>query len=163
LILSLLLRLVLWWQFGAPEGVLLSALPPILIMGASRDLLVLVFLLSPLVALLTLLPAGCLNRSWLNWLLGSFAFLLLFGLTYLPFVEYYFFQEFDSRFNLVAVDYLIYPHEVLVNIWESYPVGWALFVAAVMAFLLQRAWWPTMQQGLRFARSWKERSFMLTG
>jgi len=44
-------------------------------------------------------------------------------LIYLCFVEYFFFDEFDARFNTVAVDYLLYPHEVFVNIWESYPWG----------------------------------------
>lgn len=36
--------------------------------------------------------------------------------------EWYFFAEFESRFNTVAVDYLIYPHEVFTNLWESYPL-----------------------------------------
>ena len=33
--------------------------------------------------------------------------------------EYYFFEEFKSRFNTVAVDYLLFPHEVFVNIWDG--------------------------------------------
>lgn len=37
-------------------------------------------------------------------------------------LEFYFFEEFRSRFNTVSVDYLLYPHEVFVNIWESYPI-----------------------------------------
>ncbi|MDB6130113.1 MAG: sulfatase [Verrucomicrobiales bacterium] len=41
---------------------------------------------------------------------------------FLIFSEYYFFDEFKSRFNTVAVDYLLYPHEVFTNIWETYPV-----------------------------------------
>jgi len=36
--------------------------------------------------------------------------------------EWFFFEEFESRFNCVAIDYLLYPHEVFTNIWESYPV-----------------------------------------
>ena len=36
--------------------------------------------------------------------------------------EFYFFEEFDARFNLVAFDYLAYPTEVFIDIWEAYPV-----------------------------------------
>jgi len=36
--------------------------------------------------------------------------------------EWFFFDEFESRFNTVAIDYLLYTHEVFTNIWESYPV-----------------------------------------
>jgi len=34
-----------------------------------------------------------------------------------------FWGEFASRFNFIAVDYLIYTQEVIGNIVESYPVG----------------------------------------
>jgi hypothetical protein len=45
--------------------------------------------------------------------------------------EWYFFDEFESRFNCVAIDYLLYPHEVFTNIRESYPVPVILAVCAV--------------------------------
>ncbi len=37
--------------------------------------------------------------------------------------EYFFWQEFGTRFNFIAVDYLAYSTEVLGNIHESYPLG----------------------------------------
>lgn len=40
--------------------------------------------------------------------------------------EVVFFDEFDGRFNFVAVDYLLFPGEVVTNIWESYPLVWVL-------------------------------------
>jgi len=48
--------------------------------------------------------------------------IFVFFLIFLFFTEYFFFEEFNSRFNSVAVDYLIYPTEVFVNIWQSYNV-----------------------------------------
>ena len=36
--------------------------------------------------------------------------------------EFAFWGEFNSRFDFIAVDYLVYTHEVLGNVWESYPV-----------------------------------------
>jgi hypothetical protein len=37
--------------------------------------------------------------------------------------EHLFWTEFGTRFNFIAVDYLIYTREVVQNIWQSYPVG----------------------------------------
>ncbi len=37
-----------------------------------------------------------------------------------------FWNEFQSAFNFIAVDYLVYTNEVVMNIWESYPVVWIL-------------------------------------
>ena len=57
-----------------------------------------------------------------------------FGITYLMLfnvvAEYTFFDEFATRFNFIAVDYLVYTNEVLRNIRESYPVN------AILAALL---------------------------
>ena len=33
-----------------------------------------------------------------------------------------FWEEFQSAFNFIAVDYLVYTNEVIANIWQSYPV-----------------------------------------
>jgi phosphoglycerol transferase MdoB-like AlkP superfamily enzyme len=79
---------------------------------------------------------------------------------FLLFVEYFFFDEFKSRFNTVAIDYLIYPTEVFVNIYDSYPVVWILLIAVIggglMYFAAGRvavyAWNPISrrQRGLTF-------------
>ncbi len=155
--LSLLLRVVLWWQFGLNEGVAPLTLPAVLAMGIWQDALVLPFVLGPLAALLCLLPAGWAGRRWPRFALGSLLYVLLFGLMYMPFVEFFFFQEFDARFNLVAVDYLIYPHEVLVNIWESYPVGWVLLAVGAVAMLLHRLIWPAFRRAFQNGCPFKAR------
>lgn len=146
---SLVLRVVLWWQFGRVEGVQPAALPGVLALGVWHDLLVLPFVVGPVAALLCLLPARWAKRPLPRLGLGGLFYLLLFGLTYLPFVEYFFFQEFDARFNLVAVDYLIYPHEVLINIWESYPVTWVLLGVAVLTWGVHRFLWPVLRKALQ--------------
>src|SRR5437868_7023232 len=53
-------------------------------------------------------------------------FMFWSGTIFLLCAEVFFFDEFKSRFNTVAVDYLLYPHEVFINIWDSYPVAWVL-------------------------------------
>lgn len=46
-------------------------------------------------------------------------FVLMFGAA----SEWFFWTEFSSRFNFIAVDYLVYTTEVIGNIRESYPIG----------------------------------------
>lgn len=52
--------------------------------------------------------------------------LLLFSaiivIVFSSFSEYVFFDEYGTRFNFIAVDYLIYTTEVVKNIRESYPM-----------------------------------------
>jgi len=50
----------------------------------------------------------------------------IYGLCFLAVVEWSFFAELGGRFNFVAVDYLVYPTEVVTNVWESYPLAWVL-------------------------------------
>jgi phosphoglycerol transferase MdoB-like AlkP superfamily enzyme len=55
--------------------------------------------------------------------------------------EYLFFDEFGTRFNFIAVDYLIYTREVVKTIRESYPVArifGGIFLAAGLFLLLVR-------------------------
>lgn len=148
LALSLLLRLVLWWSFGRPSGVAATSLPWILFGGGLNDGLQLVYLLLPLALYLLLLPQSLAQRNWQRRLLAVGLYLSLFGMLYLAAAEFFFFQEFDARFNLVAVDYLIYPHEVLVNIWQTYPVLPVLLAVAVLAAGLFKLLWPAWQRGL---------------
>ncbi|MSU31095.1 MAG: hypothetical protein EXS25_00245 [Pedosphaera sp.] len=54
------------------------------------------------------------------------------AMVFLLISEAFFFEEFQSRFNPVAVDYLIFPHEVFVNVWESYPFLRVLFGCLIL-------------------------------
>ncbi len=58
-----------------------------------------------------------------------------FATLLLAVAEWLFWEEFGARFNFIAVDYLLYTHEVLGNIWQSYPVGWLLVALALVAGL----------------------------
>lgn len=52
-----------------------------------------------------------------------FYFILLFVIIFSVFSEITFWEEFQTRFNFIAIDYLIYTTEVIGNILESYPMG----------------------------------------
>ncbi len=149
LLLSLLLRLLLWWRFGLPEQVGAKDLFAILAAGVLNDLVVLIYLNGPASLYLLLMPERVFKARWHQGLLACLLFFSLFGMLYLAGTEYFFFEEFDSRFNLVAVDYLIYPHEVLVNIWDSYPVLRIMLIDLVAAGLLFRWVWPRAKKAFQ--------------
>ncbi|MBL8862476.1 MAG: LTA synthase family protein [Planctomycetes bacterium] len=92
--------------------------------GSALDLLVALVVLTPPAAFLAFRPSGP-ERPRLRFaLVALFASAAVFA----AFVEFCFFEEFDARFNHVALDYLLFPGEVAGNVWESYPVP--LYVAA---------------------------------
>ncbi|PZP50765.1 MAG: sulfatase [Pseudopedobacter saltans] len=49
-------------------------------------------------------------------------FLTVFIVYFATFAEFTFWGEFESRFNFIAVDYLLYTYEVVENINQSYPL-----------------------------------------
>ncbi len=68
-------------------------------------------------------------------------FLLLYGYYFTLLAEGIFWDEFHTRFNFIAIDYLIYSHEVTHNIYESYPLFTllaAIFGAAGISFYFIR-------------------------
>jgi phosphoglycerol transferase MdoB-like AlkP superfamily enzyme len=103
------------------------------------------------VATFFLLPLGLLVVAWPNHRAGlqSTVLALLLPLTVvMVFVgasEFTFWNEFASRFNFIAVDYLIYTNEVIGNIRESYNLP--LLLAAVAAVSL--AIWAAVAWALR--------------
>ena len=110
--------------------------PGIFLRGLGFDLAVLAWLLAPLLLLEALRRQRDVLPKWRSVarLLAFFAAtaLLLFG----ALAEATFWEEFATRFNFIAVDYLIYTHEVIGNIQESYPVGPLLSGVALGAGLI---------------------------
>jgi len=127
----LALRLVLFAQFrpSAPMSDDLLAFAD----GLLRDFIAAGWLSLPLVSWLLLMPDASFGAKWHRVLFWSVCLIFWFGQIFLLFVEYFFFDEFRSRFNTVAVDYLQYPKEVFVNIWDSYHVGIVMGVCLALA------------------------------
>jgi phosphoglycerol transferase MdoB-like AlkP superfamily enzyme len=73
------------------------------------------------------------RRGW-YWCVLVLFFLLFFAALYLAVVEFYFFKEYNSRFNAVAVEYLSFPREILSNVWASYPVLPVLIGVGMLSF-----------------------------
>ena len=129
------LRIVLYVIFkpqpARPMGEVLKAF----VIGFHLDVFAALAMTLPLIFWLTIL-----SDRWFASRAHRFFFQLGFFLFWVAQIfmlcaEYYFFDEFKSRFNTVAVDYLIYPSEVFVNIWDSYPVA-IIVTACCLAGLL---------------------------
>jgi phosphoglycerol transferase MdoB-like AlkP superfamily enzyme len=154
-VLGLLLRLVLWWSFGRAQQVEAAAFAWALASGVIADLAQSTYLLAPFAVFLWLVPdrfyRSFAGRSAL--FVGAFGW--MFALTFVAAVEYFFFEEFDARLNLVAVDYLMYPTEVVGDIWEAYPVVSIVvtigFISAAIVYALRRFLLPEVTHVTRFA------------
>jgi phosphoglycerol transferase MdoB-like AlkP superfamily enzyme len=148
LLLSAVLRLVLWGSFGIAGGVPIAHLPATLSLGLLNDLVALVYITFPAALYLSLLPAKWFDSKANRRIIVFTLFAVIYGLLYLCVSEFFFFEEFDSRFNLIAVDYLIYPTEVLVNIWETYPVVKVLLATFVLTVGILKGIWPMIHRNL---------------
>jgi phosphoglycerol transferase MdoB-like AlkP superfamily enzyme len=134
-----------------------------LAVGLVMDVLASLWLLAPVALLLTLMPTRLEGRKWPRRVAyvaaAGIAFLALFTAA----AAWVFFGEFNGRFNFVAVDYLIYPTEVVTNIWESYHVAWVvsglLLLVAGVLLLLRR----TFTRGFERSTRLSERVAVLGG
>ncbi len=101
------------------------------------------FAFLPLSVYLAVLPKKFHNSSFDKYFTGA-AFVIFFFLTAFKTVsEYFFWEEFSSRFNFIAVDYLVYTQEVAANIFQSYPIvkilGGAFIVSVAIWFIFRNS------------------------
>ncbi|MEI8236127.1 MAG: LTA synthase family protein [Methylococcaceae bacterium] len=136
-----LLRIALlvkqWADIDTPIVQILYAF----VMGVIYDSAFYAYLLIPFTLYLVVMPQRWYGHS-ISKMISAIVFLIsLYGLFFLILAEWTFWDEFGVRFNFIAVDYLIYTHEVVQNIIESYPLGKLLtgvFVITVSVFLMVR-------------------------
>src|SRR5690349_7142558 len=76
----------------------------------------------PLVIYLWLTPRTAYNKTWHTWFRVALLFIMVGLLVFNAAAEWLFWDEFNVRFNFIAVDYLVYTNEVLGNIRQSYPI-----------------------------------------
>jgi phosphoglycerol transferase MdoB-like AlkP superfamily enzyme len=113
--------------------------------GLLFDLAAAAYAVTPLVLWLALAPGRFARTRFYRLATVAWFFAACFAMLLLAVAEWLFWDEFGARFNFIAVDYLLYTHEVLGNIWQSYPVGWLLAALALAAAagtaLAARALW----------------------
>ena len=124
-------------------------------LGLVYDLATYVYFAWPLVLVLWLLPRNAHVSRFGRTLVATLCFVLVFVLLFVAGAEWTFWDEFQTRFNFIAVDYLVYTNEVLGNIRESYPIG-AIVVGIAFAttalFLVGRRWRRPVDEASTFGR-----------
>lgn len=127
-----MLRLVLALLFPPATPVTAGAWLHTFLVGLHLDIVMSVILLLPFALWATMLSKQNWGAGWRNVMLLIGSSIAWSALIFLLIAEGFFFEEYQSRYNTVAIDYLIYPHEVFVNIWESYHVVWIVLACLVM-------------------------------
>lgn len=122
-------------------------------------------LLDALVAACVFLPSvlwlAVARERWLNgrahrWVLLGGTWLWWFLTLFLFQAEFYFFKEYNSRFNTVAVDYLHYWTEVSASVRENYPVPRivAFCVAGAAGVVALAHWLAPVRTGAVARQRW---------
>ncbi|MEJ0032319.1 MAG: hypothetical protein WDO15_19000 [Bacteroidota bacterium] len=118
-------------------------IPLIYLLGLFFDLVNSSYVIIPLTLYVWFVPDKIFTKRWHKFLLYGIFVVFTYGLVFNGVSEWLFWDEFNSRYNFIAVDYLIYTTEVLGNIQQSYPVGWIIGGVAVFSFVfvyLIRGW-----------------------
>lgn len=113
-------------------------LGPAVLLGLGYDVAVALWWCLPLVLLGWWWPATR-ARSALGIVALVLTAALIGGLVFVSVAEFVFWNEFASRFNFIAVDYLLYTREVIGNIRESYRLSPLFAGIGVVTLLLTLA------------------------
>jgi phosphoglycerol transferase MdoB-like AlkP superfamily enzyme len=94
----------------------------ILACGFFYDMAAGLFAAAPWLFLGFIAPVRCLGSRSGQWLIAGLMLVFASIFIFISTSEWFFWDEFNARFNFIAVDYLIWTQEVLGNISESYPM-----------------------------------------
>jgi phosphoglycerol transferase MdoB-like AlkP superfamily enzyme len=111
----------------------------IFVIGFIFDLINAGFFTLPILVYLWIVPEAFFRKAIQRFILSSIFFILTFILLFNAAAEYFFWDEFNTRFNFIAVDYLVYTTEVVGNVWQSYSIGWIFggitFLSTLITYL----------------------------
>ncbi|MCC8416179.1 MAG: sulfatase-like hydrolase/transferase [Rickettsia endosymbiont of Gnoriste bilineata] len=129
---NLLSSYALWQQ-----QITISDLASIFVIGSLNDLVSLCYFL-PVILLLIIGFHKLLARYKLLYLSCCFVgyFCIIVLLIFITITEITFWDEFGVRFNFIAVDYLIYTHEIIGTVKESLPYIKILLAIIVITLLI---------------------------
>lgn len=122
---------LLIFSFLEVEG---SSLLKVFLIGFFYDLIASFYFFIPFVFFLIFVSSKFLRSKVGKAVILFFIFLQVYIILFSGVAEFFFWDEFGKRFNFIAVDYLIYTHEVVKNIIESYPIFWILGAIFLIAF-----------------------------
>lgn len=161
--LSLLARIALLFKSASAVDFTGFNLLGIFGIGLFYDLVNALYFILPLMFYIWLMPARFMKKRWQHILLYCIFSFFIFGLLFNIVSEWFFWDEFSSRYNFIAVDYLVYTNEVIGNIRQSYPVEIIVVVlvlaTAGVVFLLK----PAIKNAGNYSIAFKFRSIWMLG
>ncbi len=104
--------------------------------GLWFDLAAAAYLMVPVLLYEAILPDAWRVTRWHHCLRLLWLWCVSAGLFFGTAAELLFWNEFSTRFNFIAIDYLVYTHEVVGNIIESHPTVPILAVVGILALSL---------------------------
>ncbi|WP_448606460.1 LTA synthase family protein [Paenimyroides ceti] len=122
LFLSFVLRIVFTFWVSNDVSTNLYVFSKTLLLGLLYDISVVSCFTLLFTFYLLILPNKWVGSLFDRIMVYVFYALHLLIIYFVFFAEVTFWDEFKSRFNFIAVDYLIYTYEVVKNIQESYPL-----------------------------------------
>lgn len=128
----------------------------IFFIGFLYDLVVWSFFAIPVALYCWVMKDSWYQKKGQRILLFLLFFIIFFILVLNAGGEIIFWEEFNVRYNFIAVDYLIYTTEVLGNIWESYNIpliaAAVVLVTATLLFFVRTKLMASQELSMRFAK-----------
>lgn len=128
----------------------------IFFIGFFYDMVVWSFFAIPVAFYCWLMKDSWYQKRWQRIPMFFLFFIITLILVFNAGGEIIFWDEFNVRYNFIAVDYLVYTTEVLGNIWESYNIpliGAAVILAvAAILFLVRKKLTASQQVSMRFGK-----------
>ena len=125
--------------------------------GLLMDVVTAGYMAIPLVLYALLVPSKIYHHRLHTLLIYPFFLVVIYSLIFSGVSEWFFWDEFSSRFNFIAVDYLVYTSEVIGNIRESYPLNTILGIILVASILLKLLLFPAVRQTHRHIMPFRTR------
>jgi phosphoglycerol transferase MdoB-like AlkP superfamily enzyme len=139
LCISFVTRVALFTKSFNELAITFTTLVEIIGIGLFFDIVNALYFTLPLLLYCWLLPDSLFRTTWNRLFLFSYYALSIFILFFNATGEWFFWDEFNTRYNFIAVDYLVYTNEVAGNIRESYPIEWILLALVMLTVLLMYA------------------------
>ena len=158
LLLSTGTRCVLLWKSAAEVDFSAWILIKTFHAGFFYDIVTCAYFLAPLTALLAFAPQQLFTGRRLKFLFYVFIFVLFAVLVFTACAEYFFWEEFETRFDFVAVDYLVYQREVTENIRQSYPLKIIFPAIGMVTLMLFAAVKRPIDRCLKQPAFWRRRA-----
>lgn len=162
-VLEFLVRISLFLYSGAQMGPLRLRMLAAPLVGLGFDLATFTYIAIPVLFYALALPRRFQGERADRIGSGIVFFLFTYILLFSAVGEWLFWDEFQTRYNFIAVDYLVYTQEVIGNIQESYPVFWLMAAMALASFFLTTLYYKHADRFLPLATPLSRRALAFAG